>query len=205
VACLRKRRIVRDVAAERPLDNVITISLGVTIAKQAVDSPWADHTWRAVSVFVGADPLTSWRLLERREGYEHYHVATVPLELHRKETPGYIANLTSGNPGLYVIIRPGGATSESTDPVHIALVTASAHDVEAYGHLGEEVIGQVAFPEDVRALLEAFIDAHHQDEVFHKRQRREHHVAEEHKFGQEPIHVLRARMAKAGVKPEGEA
>jgi hypothetical protein len=41
--------------------------------------------------------------------------------------------------------------------------------------------------------------------VFRKRRRKDHHVVEEHKFGQEPLHVLRARMRQAGVKPEGES
>lgn len=186
------------------MDNVITVPLGVTIAKQSIDSPWADHIWRPVSVFLGAEPVTSWRMLESRVGYEHFHVATLPLELHRKETPGYIANLISDSPGIYVIIRPGADTADGIEPMHIALITASAHDVEAYGHLGEEVIGQVAFPNEIRELLEAFINAHHQDELFKKRQRRDHHVAEEHKFGQEPIDVLRARMAKVGLKPDGD-
>jgi hypothetical protein len=189
---------------DHAMDNVITVPLGVTIARETIDSPWADHIWRPISVFLDASDISSWRLLETRPGFEHYHVATLPLELHRKETPGYIANLTSDNPGLNVIIRQGAATTDGTEPVHVHLITASAHDVEAYGHLGVEIIGKVAFPEPVLELLEAFIDFHHKDEKFKKRKRNEHHVVEEHKFGQEPIDVLRARMAKVGLKPEGE-
>jgi Protein of unknown function (DUF3305) len=188
-----------------PFDTVVTIPLGVTLARERVDSPWQDHIWRAVSVFLDAAAVTEWRLLEQRDGYEHFHVATLLLELHRKETPGYLANLTSADPGLYVVIRPGAATHAGTEPVHVHIVTASAHDVEAYGHLGEEIIGKVAFPEPVLELLEAFIAFHHVDTGFKKRKRREHHEAEAHQFGQEPIHVLRERMRKAGRTPEGEA
>ncbi len=177
--------------------KTISIALGVTIAREAFDNPWQDHVWRAVSVFLDAEPVETWRVLEQRPGYDHYHVATLPLELHRKETPGYLANLMGEQPGIYVIIRPGPSIHDGPEPVHVALITASAHDVEAYGHLGEEVIGCVAIPAAVRELIEAFVDAHHVEETFRKRKRKPHMVEDDHQFGQEPIHVLRDRMRKA--------
>ena len=180
--------------------KVISIPLGVTIAREAIVNPWQDHIWRPMSVFLDAPPLTEWRLLEQRPGFEHFHVVTLDLELHRKETPGYIANLASAEPGVYVIIRPGAAAHEGTEPVHIPLITVSAHDIEAFGHLGEEVIGRVALPERLRDLIEAFIDAHHVEETFIKRKRTPHLREEEHQFGQEPLHVLRERMARAKAK-----
>ncbi len=188
-----------------PFDNIVNIPLGVTIAREAVTSVWQDHIWRPVSVFLDAEPISQWRLLETRPGYEHFHVATLMLELHRKETPGYIANLTSADPGLYVVIRPGAETTDGTEPVHVHIITASPHDVEAYGHLGDEVIGKVALPEAVLDVLEAFIAHHHVEAGFKKRKRKEHHKAEDHQFGQEPIHVLRERMRKAGQEPSDKA
>ena len=180
--------------------KIISIPLGVTIAREAIDNPWQDHIWRPVSVFLDAAPLTAWRLLEQRTGYEHFHVATLPLELHRKETPGYLANLTSDAPGIYVVIRPGAAEHDGAEPVHIPLITASAHDVEVFGHLGEEVVGRVAIPDAVQELLEAFIDAHHVEEPFRKRRRVPHVREEAHQFGQEPLHILRERMARAKAR-----
>jgi Protein of unknown function (DUF3305) len=188
-----------------PLNSVMSLPLGVTVAREDVDSPWVDCIWRPVSVFLDAEPVTTWRLLEQRAGYQHFHVATVALELHRKETPGYIANLTGNDPGLYVVMRAGPEAVDGLEPVHVHLLTASAHDVEAYGHMGEDIIGKVAFPAPVLELLEAFIAHHHVDDTFKKRKRQQHHEAEAHQFGQEPIHILRARMAKVGRTPEGEA
>jgi Protein of unknown function (DUF3305) len=173
----------------------LTIPLGVTVARERIDNPWQDFIWRPVSVFLDAPPLTEWRLLEQRAGYDHYHAATLDLELHRKETPGYLENLAQGVPRVYVVLRPVADGSEMPMTVH--LVTASPHDVEAYGHLGEEIIGHVAMPEALAELLEAFVDAHHVNDVFKKRKRRPHLDEAEHQFGQEPIHVLRERMRKA--------
>ena len=53
----------------------------------------------------------------------------------------------------------------------------------------------VAMPQPLLELLEAFVAEHHVEEPFVKRQRQKHHQAEEHKFGQEPIEVLRKRAA----------
>jgi Protein of unknown function (DUF3305) len=197
--------MMMDPTMSVPFETAITLQLGVTIARESVDSPWQDHIWRPMSVFLDASPVTAWRLLEQRPGFEHFHVATLPLELHRKETPGYIANLTSSDPGIYLVIRHGSDTPDGTEPVHVHMITASAHDVEAYGHMGEEIIGKVAFPEPVLELLEAFIAHHHTDETFKKRRRTQHHQAEAHQFGQEPIHLLRERMRKAGLPPSDKS
>ncbi len=49
-------------------------------------------------------------------------------------------------------------------------------------------------PAPLVELVNEFIAVHHVEEPFVKRQRQKHHVADEHKFGQEPVHVLRERM-----------
>jgi hypothetical protein len=180
------------------VERILKVPLGVVIAKETVVSPWQDHIWRPLSVFLDAEPVTAWRPLQSGPGYEHFHAATMDLELHRKETPGYIANLGGDDPGIYVILRQGSGDGHGEAPMHVHLLTASAHDVEAYGHTGEEIIGRVAMPEPLRELLEAFIAAHHEEEVFKKRQRKPHVQEEEHQFGQEPIQVLRERMKRSG-------
>ena len=82
----------------------------------------------------------------------------------------------------------------SERPLRVAVVTASPYDAEVYGYDGSEIVGTVAMPAPLIELLEAFVAEHHTEEPFVKRQRRKHHQAEEHKFGQEPIEVLRKRQ-----------
>ena len=57
-------------------------------------------------------------------------------------------------------------------------------------------------PDALIELLEAFVAEHHVEEPFVKRQRQKHHRAEEHKFGQEPIEVLRQRAAGRRARNE---
>jgi hypothetical protein len=180
------------------LERIVTVPLGVVISREAIDHPWQECIWRPVSVFLDAAPVTAWRTLRTDGRVEHFHAATLPLELHRKETAGYIANLTSQAPGIYVILREGAADGGS-EPVHVHLLTASGHEIEAYGHGPSEIVGCVAIPDELRALIEAFVAAHHVDEPFEKRQRRPHVDDDDvRQFGQEPIDVLRSRMKRAG-------
>ena len=75
------------------MDRVLSITLGVVIARDRIDHPWQEHAWRPVSVFLNAPEASQWRELRREEKSVHYHAATMALELHAKETIGYQANL----------------------------------------------------------------------------------------------------------------
>lgn len=174
--------------------RTLSMPLGVVIARDKIDHPWQEFAWRPVSVFLNAPEVDDWLELRRDAASTYYHAATLPLELHAKDTLGYVANLNEQEPSVYVVLREGG---ERGRPVHVALVTASPHDAEAYGHVSEEIVGAVAMPQPLLELLEAFVAEHHVDEPFVKRQRQKHHQAEDHKFGQEPIEELRKRQSGA--------
>ena len=172
------------------MDRVLSVSLGVVIAREKIDHPWQEYAWRPVSVFLNAPEVGEWRELRRDATSTHYHAATLPLELHHKETIGYVANLDAGDPLVYVVLRVDGDGSEA---VEVAVVTASPYDAEVYGQNSDEIVGAVAMPAPLIELLEAFVAEHHAEEPFIKRKRLKHHRAEEHKFGQEPIAELRRR------------
>jgi Protein of unknown function (DUF3305) len=178
------------------MDRVLSVSLGVVIAREKIDHPWQEYAWRPVSVFLGAPEIGEWRELRRDATSVHYHAATLSLELHPKETIGYVANLDAGAPLVYVVLREGG---DSGKPIDVAVVTASPYDAEVYGYDSSEIVGTVAMPAPLIELLEAFVAEHHVEEPFVKRQRQKHHRAEEHKFGQEPIAELRQRKGRPGA------
>lgn len=173
------------------MQRVMSMALGVVIARERIGHPWQEYAWRPASVFLNAPEVSEWRELRRDATSIHYHAATLPLELHAKDTLGYVANLNEDEPSVYVVLREGGPAGE---PVHVALVTVSPHEAEAYGQVSEEIVGGVAMPPALLELVEAFVAEHHVAESFIKRQRQKHHRAEEHKFGQEPIDVLRKRQ-----------
>jgi hypothetical protein len=144
--------------------------MGVVIEKRATRNRWQPWSWLPVSVIPAAPPVSDWRLLREGPGWAQYHAATLPLELHRKETEGYRYNLSSEPPRIYVVLRP----SEGGDgfPFVPFLVTASPYEAEAYTLSGNEIVEGVAMPESVIALVQAFVDRHHVEQPFVKRSRK---------------------------------
>lgn len=59
------------------------------------------------------------------------------------------------------------------------VVTASAHEGEGYQVGGEDVVETVPMPPEVVALVRDFVDQHHVDVPFHKRERKRHFEKED--------------------------
>ncbi len=167
------------------------IEVAVTVAREAIDSPWQPFRWRPFEVSIGSNGLADWTEIGRSEGCVLYHAATMGLELHRKETESYLANLNSGAPAVYVVLR---FDPEAERAVSVLMATASPYEAQAYGESGQETIEQVAMPDQLIARLEHFIAQHHEDKAFVKRQRERHHREEDHLFGKEPIFAAERRF-----------
>lgn len=172
------------------------IPLGVVVVREKIDHPWQDYRWRAVGVFLDAPEQANWRKLLSEPNMTQYHAATLPLVLHRRETMAYRVNLANGEPSVYVVLREDNE-SGSEFPVVVHGVTASPFEAQTHGEFAFDSIDRVAMPERLVALVEAFVAEHPVEEKFVKRQRQPHAPqAEEHRFGQEPIVILRERMAE---------
>ena len=184
------------------MNSSISIPVGVVLSREKINHPWQDHAWRVIGVFLNAPEISEWRELRRDETSVHYHAATLPLELHRKEAWAYRDNLQTGEPAVYVVLRhdPG---AESPWPVSVPCITASPYDAQAYLESGLETVHQVPMPPELVTLVEEFVAVHHVDEPFAKRQRQRHYREEEHQFGQEPIFELRERMRGRPAQGDG--
>lgn len=172
-----------------------TIALGVVVAQEKIDHPWQEFRWRALSVFLDPPEEANWRQLVKDKNVTQFHAATIPLVLHRKETMSYRVNLANGEPSIYVVLREE-ADLDSEYPVSVHAVTASPFEAQSYSDLAFDNVDRVAMPERLLAMVEAFVGEHPGEEKFIKRQRQPHVGGEEeHHFGQEPIVILRERMA----------
>ncbi|MGD9669629.1 MAG: DUF3305 domain-containing protein [Hyphomicrobiaceae bacterium] len=172
-----------------------SIALGVVVAREKIDHPWQEYRWRAVSVFLDPPEKANWRQLVQDIGVSQFHAATIPLVLHRKETMSYRVNLANGEPSIYVVLREE-VDPDADHPVSVHAVTASPFEAQSYGDLAFDSVDRVAMPERLLAMVVAFVGEHPTEEKFVKRQRQPHMGSEEeHRFGQEPIVMLRERMA----------
>lgn len=190
----------------------VTLPLGIVVERRNSIRPGSADIWLPVSFITGAPMDASWSLLVTGQGWERYLAATLLLELNHRDTDAYIFNLMSKVPTLYVVLRQlddeaedDGMNGENgkTMPISAHLVTASPSEAEAHLEADDEIVEKVVMPPEIIIWLEAFIERHHVDEPFIKRQKNKI-SAEHHLFGQEPIFTRRPiGPAKAGKNDQG--
>ena len=151
-------------------DKEARLPVGVVIRKQPGVTRWARWVWRAVAVLPGAGPA-NWHEMRRDGEAVEYHAATVEMEVHRKETEGYLVSLSNDPPSVYVILRPS-EDPEAEQDVEVFRVTASAFEAQDYLDSGEEIVEAVPMPPELIAWVSAFVERHHVEEAFIKRKRR---------------------------------
>jgi len=167
-------------------EREVSLPIGVVVEKRKSSHPWADWNWKTVAVFIDAEfaEREPFRL-SQGDDYQQYHVGTVPLVLHRKDTEALRLNLMLSEPELYVVLRED-EESTAEIPYLPFLVTASSYDAQDFTDAGDDLIDKVAMPEAVAAFVQAFVEQHHVEEEFKKR-RRDRLNTEEQKFGKVPI------------------
>ncbi|MGH1419682.1 MAG: DUF3305 domain-containing protein [Hyphomicrobiaceae bacterium] len=140
------------------MPHLKTIPVGIVVAREDVDQVWQVARWRALSVFMDAPPQSGpWREVLRGDGYVHYHAATLLLELRRSEVTSYQINLANGEPSVYIVMHEAEDGDQGGSPVVPHLVTASPFEAQAHGESGFERVDRVAMPDELIALVEAFI------------------------------------------------
>ena len=182
-----------------------TMPCGVVIERRDLSNPWQPHEWRPVAVIPGAGPTGDWKVLDEGQGWIRFLAATLPLELHRKETEAYRVNLSNRPPVVYVILNPD-EDPDSEGEVIAHQVTASPYEAQDYLDCGDIIVEGVPMPDGVVAWMQAFIDRHHVDEPFKKRKRKRHAV-QELDFGKPaPIDERRGRkLSDLNGKSNGKA
>lgn len=150
----------------------MSIPLGVVVRRQPGASRWAKWVWRATAVLPGAGPAT-WKVLAEDGGITDYHAATVPLQLHRADTEAYKVGLSSHPPRVWVVLRRA-ETPTGPHEYDVHVVTASAYEAQDYLDAGDDLVEAVEAPPGLVAFIRDFVDRHHVEEVFVKRQRTPH-------------------------------
>ncbi len=144
----------------------LTIPVGVVVERRKAASPWIDFVWRPVAVLPDQPETSAWTPLHEASETTTFYAGAAEIALHRSETPRYRDNLLAGG-GLWVVLRATGREP----PLDLFLVTADPFEGEAYTESGTDLVDEVPMPENVRAVIAAFVAEHHVEETFVKRQR----------------------------------
>jgi len=142
-------------------------TVGVVVERRKAKSPWVDYVWRPVTALPGVPQTPPWTRLEGDEEITLFYAGSADVGLYRSDTPHYRDNLASGSPGLWVVLRP----TDGDPPYAIVTVTANPSEGEAFSESGNDLVEQVAMPEAVRKMIEAFVAEHHVEQTFYKRKR----------------------------------
>ena len=143
------------------------IAVGVVVERRAATSPWIDHVWRPVQVLAGAPDTAPWTQLPGESGAATFYAGAAEVQLYRSETTNYRDNLATGEPALWVVLRPTGGEP----PFEIVTVTADPAEGEAFTETGTDLVETVPMPAAVAETVAAFVAEHHVEHAFHKRQR----------------------------------
>ena len=168
------------------MEKQISMPVGIVVERRELQNRWQKVAWRPIGVLPGAAEVEGWKELMRGDGWIQYHMSTLPLELHRKETLAYKTNLNDSPPKLYIVLRHNEDPNSDKDVIPF-LVTASPYEAQDYLDAGDEIVEGVTMPEGVIAWITAFCDHHHVDEPFKKRKRKKHDPNEIH-FSRRPDH-----------------
>jgi hypothetical protein len=143
------------------------IAVGVVVERRVAISPWIEHVWRPVGVLAGAPDAEPWTSLPGAPGADTFYAGAAEVELYRSETTNYRDNLASGQPSLWVVLRPTGGDP----PFTVVRVTADPAEGEAFTETATDLVEAVPMPEPVAEAVSAFVAEHHVGRTFKKRNR----------------------------------
>ena len=143
------------------------IPVGVVVERRKAASPWIDVVWRPIGVLAGAPEAAPWTMLETGDDRASFYAGAAEIALYRSETGHYRDNLASGRASLWVSLRPTGVEP----PYEVFAVTADPAEGEAWTEAGSDLVDVVPMPEQIAAVVDAFVAEHHVEQPFHKRER----------------------------------
>lgn len=141
--------------------------VAVVVERRAPVTAWGEDVWQPVAVLPGETAAAPWTVLRAEKGLTAYIAGQTRVSFFSSETPNYKANLESGAPVLWVVLRP----TASSPGMELVSVLADPGEAEAMTTAGRDVIETVPMPGQIREALEDFVAAHHVERGFFKRKR----------------------------------
>jgi hypothetical protein len=143
------------------------VPVGLVVGRRPVDNPWVDHLWTPVEVLPEVPAATVWSLLSGTPADGDYYAGATDIELHSVDTANLRDNLMTGAPKLWVSLRGTG----DEPPLEIVGITADPAEGEAFTEAGADIVQTVPMPPAIAHRIAVFVDTHHVERAFYKRQR----------------------------------
>ena len=138
------------------MSALASVSVGVVVRRYTATSPWLDYVWKPVSILEGVPSTPAWTTLRSVGSMTEYYAGSASIDFYRTETDNYLSNLASGNPVLWIVLRPTGLSP----PYDVTAVTADPAEGEAFTEAGNDIVETVPMPLAIAERLEAFVAEH---------------------------------------------
>jgi len=142
------------------------LTVGIVAIKRKLNNPWVDFEWLPEAVLQGLPAVEPGTLIGSEAGVERWYLGPIEMTFHSGETAHYRDNLISGRPSVWVALRE----SES-GTWQVAGATVDPYEGEAYVDVVTDKVEALPMPHEIAVELQAFVDAYHVEQPFHKRKR----------------------------------
>ena len=149
------------------MSDAESMCVGIVLERCRLNDRWAAETWKLADVLPGRPVAEPWTLLAEGEGWQRYYAGAVELQLFRSETANYRDNLESARPAVYVILRRAG----NACGIELHGATVDPGEIEAHSDAGDDLIEAFPLPASVALWMRDFVERHHVEKPFYKRQR----------------------------------
>src|SRR6185369_8898905 len=113
-------RVAAQARGGTDMSAIVRIPVGVVVERLKAESAWIDFTWRPSAVLPGEPAARPWTMLSEAADSATFYAGSAVVDLHPSETSNYRDNLSTGEPKLWVVLRPTGAEP----PLTVVRVTA---------------------------------------------------------------------------------
>ncbi len=142
------------------------LTVGIVAIKRRLDNPWVDFEWTPEAVLPGLPAVPPGTLIGSEGRVERWYLGPVELGFHSGETSHYRDNLASAKPSVWVALREGDGGLW-----HVAGATVDPYEGEAFVDVITDKVEALPMPHEIAVELQAFVDANHVEQPFHKRKR----------------------------------
>ena len=172
----------------------------IIFEKKEIDNLWESHQWVVndliplnVTSGEGHPPINDVRIrplindaISKGDENKNLYVADASIDLHRAESEGYVENLQSSDPSIYIVLRDGDLLDDNEEvdnennsvDIHLAEVSLSPYNIQDYEDCGEDKVEKVPLYGPIAELLDKFVGVHFHPEEFKKRKRDKKNIDE---------------------------
>lgn len=147
--------------------SYIYLPVSVIVEESPPVSPWASTSYVPVDILPGHAQTPVWTALGQGLRGNRIFAGNASVELFSGDTAFLRDNLTSGDPKLWIVLRP----TLAAPPFALVAVHADPTEGEAATYTPDDVVETLPMPQDMQAVIGQFVAEHHKEQPFVKRRR----------------------------------